>query len=52
MGSGMEPRWIHVYTPSLAVGLALAGALLAVLASLLPAGWASRIRTATALRSE
>ncbi|MDH6218133.1 hypothetical protein [Streptomyces pseudovenezuelae] len=32
--------------------LALAGTAVAVLGSLLPTGWAARIRTATALRAE
>ncbi|WP_128803800.1 MULTISPECIES: FtsX-like permease family protein [unclassified Streptomyces] len=38
-------------TPELVL-LALSGAAVAVLGSLLPAGWAARIRTATALRAE
>ncbi|MFF4253681.1 ABC transporter permease [Streptomyces sp. NPDC001663] len=38
-------------TPELLL-LALAGTAVAVLGSLLPAGWAARIRTATALRTE
>jgi putative ABC transport system permease protein len=32
--------------------LGLAGVAIAVLAALVPAGWAARLRTATALRSE
>ncbi|MFD4561724.1 ABC transporter permease [Streptomyces sp. NPDC058469] len=43
---------IDVYDPQDLVLLGLAGVAVAVLGSLLPAGWAARIRTATALRAE
>lgn len=41
-----------VYDARELVLLGLAGTAVAVLGSLLPAGWAARIRTATALRAE
>jgi putative ABC transport system permease protein len=53
-GSGMRlpASVLDVYgTPELVL-LALAGTAVAVLGSLLPAGWAARIRSATALRTE
>ncbi|MFJ5304947.1 hypothetical protein [Streptomyces sp. NPDC088350] len=43
---------IDVYDARDLVLLGLAGVAVAVLGSLLPAGWAARIRTATALRAE
>ncbi|WP_405856787.1 FtsX-like permease family protein [Streptomyces sp. NBC_01515] len=43
---------IDVYDAQDLVLLGLAGVAVAVLGSLLPAGWAARIRTATALRAE
>ncbi|WP_405875194.1 FtsX-like permease family protein [Streptomyces sp. NBC_00005] len=51
-GMRLPESVIAVYgTPELVL-LALAGTAVAVLGSLLPAGWAARIRTATALRAE
>ncbi|WP_405526362.1 ABC transporter permease [Streptomyces canus] len=41
-----------VYDPPELTALALGGLLIAVLGTLLPAGWAARTRTATALRTE
>ncbi|MDT0345911.1 ABC transporter permease [Streptomyces litchfieldiae] len=43
---------IAVYDAAEVVPLALGGLLIAVLGALLPAGWAARTRTATALRTE
>ncbi|MFJ9247623.1 ABC transporter permease [Streptomyces sp. NPDC101776] len=43
---------VDVYDARDLVLLALAGVAVAVLGSLLPAGWAARVRTATALRAE
>ncbi|WP_234336832.1 ABC transporter permease [Streptomyces xylophagus] len=43
---------IDVYDARDLVLLGLAGVVVAVLGSLLPAGWAARVRTATALRAE
>jgi putative ABC transport system permease protein len=56
MGEGAGLRLpeavISVYrTPELIL-LALGGLLIAVLGALAPAGWAARVRTATALRTE
>ena len=51
-GTGLPPVVLNVYRgPELAV-LALAGAVIAVAAALLPAGWAARTRTASALHAE
>jgi putative ABC transport system permease protein len=43
---------IDVFAPGLIVALALAGLVIAAGGALLPAGWAARMRTATALRTE
>jgi putative ABC transport system permease protein len=43
---------IDVYQPWLMGVLALGGLVIAITGALLPAGWAARIRTATALRTE
>ncbi|MEU1518227.1 FtsX-like permease family protein [Streptomyces sp. NPDC005811] len=43
---------LSVYGAPLLALLALAGTAVAVLGALLPAGWAARVRTATALRTE
>ncbi|MEU4423783.1 FtsX-like permease family protein [Actinoplanes sp. NPDC024001] len=51
-GLTLPSEVLAVYRPALLVGLAGAGVLLAVLGALLPAGWASRTRAATALRAE
>jgi putative ABC transport system permease protein len=42
----------HVYTPGLLLPLLAGGIVIALLGALLPAGWAARTRTATALRTE
>ncbi|OIJ63724.1 ABC transporter permease [Streptomyces mangrovisoli] len=50
--TGLPPSVLDVYgTPELVL-LGVAGALVAVLGALGPAGWAARVRTATALRTE
>ncbi|GAA3050484.1 hypothetical protein GCM10017562_12050 [Streptomyces roseofulvus] len=41
-----------MYGAGTLVALALGGLLIALLGALLPAGWAARTRTATALRTE
>ncbi|MFJ2160899.1 FtsX-like permease family protein [Streptomyces sp. NPDC087856] len=51
-GLGLPHSVIAVYDGPGLFLLALAGVAVAVLGSLLPAGWAARIRTATALRAE
>ncbi|MGX9888213.1 FtsX-like permease family protein [Streptomyces sp. NPDC002276] len=49
---GMTPRQTVTMVVTSVVLLGLAGVAVAVLGSLLPAGWAARVRTATALRAE
>jgi putative ABC transport system permease protein len=49
---GLPSSYLAVYHGWELAALALAGAVIAVVAALLPAGWAARIRTATALRAE
>ncbi len=52
VGLRLPASYLDVYgTPELVV-LALAGMLIAVVGALAPAGWAARIRTATALHAE
>jgi putative ABC transport system permease protein len=51
-GTGLPPGYIEVYGPLMVVPLVLGGLLIAGCGALLPAGWAARIRTATALRTE
>jgi putative ABC transport system permease protein len=48
----LPPSYLNVYGAGEMAALALAGLVIAVLAALLPAGWAARTRTATALRTE
>ena len=43
---------LTVYHPLVLVVLALSGLVIAVAGALLPAGWAARARTASALRAE
>ncbi|MEV7345844.1 FtsX-like permease family protein [Streptomyces sp. NPDC093544] len=51
-GTNLPPSIVDVYEPWQLVLLALAGITIALLGALLPAGWAARTRTATALRTE
>ncbi|HWO63711.1 MAG TPA: FtsX-like permease family protein [Umezawaea sp.] len=51
-GTGLPASSFAVYGPATAVLLGLGGLAIAVLGALLPAGWAARTRTATALRTE
>ncbi|MGX9886467.1 FtsX-like permease family protein [Streptomyces sp. NPDC002276] len=51
-GTDLPPSIIDVYNTPQLVLLGLAGLATAVLGALLPAGWAARARTATALRTE
>jgi putative ABC transport system permease protein len=51
-GTGLPASSFAVYGPATAVLLGLGGLVIAVLGALLPAGWAARTRTATALRTE
>lgn len=50
--SGLPASVISVYSGPEMIGLALAGLVIAVAGALAPATWASRSRTATALRTE
>ncbi|MEW2038570.1 FtsX-like permease family protein [Streptomyces sp. NPDC005534] len=51
-GTGLPPSVLDVYGTAQLLLLGLAGVLVALLGALAPAGWASKIRTATALRTE
>ena len=51
-GVTLPPSAFAVYGPGELVLLALGGLVIALLGALLPAGWAARTRTATALRTE
>jgi putative ABC transport system permease protein len=51
-GTGLPVSSFAVYRPVEVVLLGLGGLAIAVLGALLPAGWAARTRTATALRTE
>lgn len=51
-GTGLPPSYIAVYAPPMVAPLMLGGLVIAVAGALLPAGWAARTRTATALRTE
>ena len=50
--TGLPAAFLNVYGGAEAVALALAGLVIAVAGALLPAGWAARTRTASALRAE
>jgi putative ABC transport system permease protein len=49
---GLPASYLSVYRGPELVALALAGVVIAIVGALLPAGWAARIGTATALRAE
>lgn len=51
-GFNLPASVLDIYRPAELVLFGLGGLLIAVLGSLLPAGWAARTRTATALRTE
>ncbi|MEU3791351.1 FtsX-like permease family protein [Streptomyces fructofermentans] len=51
-GTGLPPSVLDVYDTWQLALLGLAGLLVALLGALLPAGWAAKVRTATALRTE
>ncbi|MEU1160704.1 FtsX-like permease family protein [Streptomyces sp. NPDC005921] len=51
-GTNLPPSVLDVYDAPRLVLLGLAGVAIAVLGALLPAGWAARARTTTALRTE
>jgi putative ABC transport system permease protein len=49
---GLPASYLSVYRGPELVVLALAGVMIAIVGALLPAGWAARMRTASALRAE
>ncbi|MEV0133100.1 ABC transporter permease [Dactylosporangium sp. NPDC050688] len=51
-GTGLPPGYIAVFDLPMVLPLVLGGLVIAGCGALLPAGWAARIRTATALRTE
>ncbi|MFE9879338.1 ABC transporter permease [Streptomyces sp. NPDC005784] len=51
-GTGLPPSVLEVYDTSQLLLLGLAGVLVALLGAMVPAGWAAKVRTATALRTE
>ncbi|MEU8794018.1 ABC transporter permease [Streptomyces sp. NPDC048643] len=51
-GTGLPPSVLDVYGTGQLLLLGLAGVLVALVGALVPAGWAARVRTATALRTE
>jgi len=51
-GIRLPEALLDVYRPGLLLLLAAGGVVIAVVGALLPAGWAARLRTATALRTE
>ncbi|MGW3041782.1 ABC transporter permease [Kitasatospora sp. NPDC001159] len=52
IGRNLPPSVTHVYTAGILLPLLAGGIAIALLGALLPAGWAARSRTATALRTE
>ncbi|WP_318275559.1 ABC transporter permease [Streptomyces pharetrae] len=52
VGTSLPPPVLDVYEPVQLLLLGLGGVVIAVLGALIPAGWAARVRTATALRTE
>jgi putative ABC transport system permease protein len=51
-GTAIPASYVNVFSPAELVLLALAGLVIGVIGALLPASWAARARTATALRAE
>ena len=49
---GLPASYLSVYSAAEIIALALAGLMIAVAGALLPAGWAAKMRTASALRTE
>ena len=52
IGPHLPPSVTHTYTAGQLIPLLASGIVIALLGALLPAGWAARSRTATALRTE
>jgi putative ABC transport system permease protein len=51
-GTAIPASYVNVFSPPELVLFALAGLVIGVAGALLPASWAARARTATALRAE
>jgi putative ABC transport system permease protein len=51
-GTGLPASYINIFNPAELLLLALAGLVIGVAGALLPASWAARARTASALRAE
>ena len=51
-GTAVPASYVSVFSPAELVLLALAGLVIGVVGALLPASWAARARTATALQAE
>jgi putative ABC transport system permease protein len=51
-GTAVPSSYVNVFSPAELALLALAGLVIGVVGALLPASWAARARTATALRAE
>jgi putative ABC transport system permease protein len=51
-GTGLPASYVNVFTPAELALLALAGLVIGVAGALLPASWAARARTASAIRAE
>jgi putative ABC transport system permease protein len=51
-GTGIPASYVNVFSPAELLLLALAGLVIGVAGALLPASWAARARTASALRAE
>jgi hypothetical protein len=52
LAAEVPASYVNVFSPAELVLLALAGLVIGVAGALLPASWAARARTATALRAE
>jgi putative ABC transport system permease protein len=51
-GTGIPASYVNVFSPAELLLLAMAGLVIGVAGALLPASWAARARTASALRAE
>ena len=51
-GTGLPASYVNVFSPAELALLALAGLVIGAAGALLPATWAARARTASALRAE
>jgi len=51
-GTGLPAGYVNVFSPAELLLLAMAGLVIGVAGALLPASWAARAKTASALRAE